>query len=247
MCRFRSQWSVMFVLVGAAAATMLTAPLSADPPPAQGVRLTPIGNPTWKPVDFHLFSAPIGTAATGYAEFATTALAILPPPNHVFHPDLLVGPGAPHPPPYDSELADGVADLGFHEGVRFNTSEFSDGQGVFLVWMNVPTPGTTGSSPDFTSGPIVPNSLFPIHVSGVLLHNGKVFDPNFAADVPPLDESLNPPFDVDGHSHFPIFLADTADIGPPGAKLRGSYEYQFEMTDQSGNGWRIEARFAVAP
>jgi len=222
--------------------------LSADPPPTQGVRLTPIGNPIWKPVDFHLFSAPIGTAATGYAEFALTALALLPPPNHVFHPDLLVGPGAPHAPPYDSELADGVADLGLHEGVRFDTSEFSAGQGVYLSWMNVPSPGTTGSSPDFTSGPIVPNSLFPMHISGVSYHNNEVFDP-FLADfsIPALDASLTPPFAVDGPSHFPVFSADNADFGPAGAKLRGSYVYRYMMIDQTGNGWLIEAHFAVAP
>src|SRR5262249_38663363 len=159
-----------------------------------------------------------GTAATGYAEFADTSLALLPPPNHVFHPDLLVGPGAPHAPPYDSELADGVADLGLHAGVRFGTSEFSTGQGVYLSWMNVPSPRTTGPSPDFTSGPIVPNSLFPMHVSGVSYHNNEVFDPFFADFlVPALDASLTPPFAVDGHSHFPVFTADNADFGPAGA------------------------------
>jgi hypothetical protein len=222
--------------------------LSAGPPPAQGVRLAPIGNPTWKPVDFHLFSAPVGTADTGYAEFSATVLALLPPPNHEPHPDLGVGPGAPHSPPYDSELATGIAEAGFHEGVRFNSSEFSNGNGVWLVWMNVPAPGTTGSSPDFASGPIIPNSLFPIHVSELTSHNGKVFD-LFPTEfsVPPLDGNLDPPFDVDGHSHVPIFIADNADFGPPGAKLGGSYEYQITMIDRSGNGWRIQAHFAVAP
>jgi hypothetical protein len=53
---------------------------SSAPGEAQGVWSTPIGNPTWRPVDFHLFSAPIGTAETGYAEFLETALAILPSP-----------------------------------------------------------------------------------------------------------------------------------------------------------------------
>src|SRR4051794_9213604 len=129
MSHSKRSWLVMFLLVSAAAGTMMmTAPLSADPPPTHGVRISPIGTRTWEPVDFHVFSAPMGTSDSGYAEFVTTALAILPPPNHEFHPDLLVGPGAPHSPPYDSELANGVANLGFHEGVRFNTSEFSDGQ-----------------------------------------------------------------------------------------------------------------------
>lgn len=238
--------STLLLLMGAAFAMLPTVAPLAAPPPAQGIRITPIGNPTWKPVDFHLFSAPVGTAESGYAEFSETMLALLPPPNHVFHPDLGVGPGAPHSPPYDSELAKGVADLQFHEGVRFNTSEFSNGEGVWLVWMTVPAPGTTGSSPDFASGPIIPNTLFPIEVSTRHQHNGKPFTAE-DFEVPPLDANLTPPFNVDGHSHFPFFNADNADFAPPGAKLPGSYEYQIVMIDQLGNGWRITAHFAVAP
>jgi hypothetical protein len=240
--------SVLFFLIGVAFAVLPATVALAAPPPAQGVRITPIGAPTWKPVDFHLFSAPLGTAQSGYVEFLETMLALLPPPNHVFNPDLGgVGPGAPHAPPYDSELADGVSDLGFDEGVRFARSEFSQGEGVWLAWMNVPAPGTTGSSPDFASGPIIPNSLFPIHFRGFNVHNGKPFSFLGEADVPPLDANLDPPFNVDGHSHFPVFFADNADFGPPGAKLRGSYEFQIVITDQLGNGWRITAHFAIAP
>jgi hypothetical protein len=239
--------SALLILMGVATAWLPTVPLSADPPPAEGVRLTRIGDPTWKPVDFHLFSAPVGTPASGFAEFLTTVLALLPPPNHEVHPALGVGPGAPHPPPYDSELANGVAVQGFREGVRFSTSEFSDGQGVLLAWMNVPAPGVTGSSPDFASGSIIPNALFPISVVGETRHNGRLFSET-VFQVPALNSALDPPFDVDGHSHFPIFIADNADIADKAdAQLRGSYRYEFTMKDQSGNGWRVEAHFAVAP
>ena len=238
--------ALLFLIAFAFTILPAVAPMAA-PPSAQGVRITPIGAPTWEPVDFHRFSAPIGTADSGYVEFGETMLSLLPPPNHVSNPALGVGPGAPHAPPYDSELADGVNNLGFDEGVRFATSEFSNGAGVWLAWMNVPAPGTTGSSPDFSSGPIIPNALFPIHFSGIDVHNGKYFSNLGAADVPPLDANLSPPFNVDGHSHFPIFFADNADFGPTGAKLGGSYEFQIVITDQLGNGWRIEAHFAVAP
>jgi hypothetical protein len=234
--------AILLVLIGVTPVALADAP-----PSAATVRLTPIGNPTWRPVDTHLFSAEIGTAETGYAEFFENAQALLPPPNHVPHPDLGIGPGAPHPPPYDSEFADSIAALGFHEGAWFQQDEFSNGMGVWLVWMTVPAPGTIGSSPDFESGPIIPNSLFPIHVSATDWHNNQFFSVIAEFDVPPLDENLDPPFDVDGHSHFPIFLADNADFGPPGTKLTGSYQYRIETTDQQGNGWQIVAYFAVAP
>src|SRR3989442_11105670 len=120
MTHLKALRSALVILMAVATAMLPAVPLSGSPPPAQGVRLSPIGNPTWKSVDFHLFSAPVGTADTGYAEFLATTLAILPPPNHVFDPALGVGPGAPHPRPYDSEIADGVEALDFHEGVRFD-------------------------------------------------------------------------------------------------------------------------------
>jgi hypothetical protein len=216
------------------------------PPPTQGVRLTAIGQPNWKPVDFHLFSAPIGTTSSGYVEFGDTLFALLPPPDHVFNPVLFVGPGAPHAPPYDAELGDGVAALGFHEGVRFAVSEFSDGAGIYLVFMAVPDPGTVGSSPDYTAGPIIPNSLFPISFSATNERNGKPFSVVAAGSVAPLDAAAGFP-GIDGHSHFPMFFADNADFGPPDGKLRGSYRLQVTMLDQAGNGWYIEAHFAIAP
>jgi len=211
------------------------------------VKLTRIGHPIWKPVDFHVFSAPLGTAASGYAEFAQTQRAVLPPPNHLPHPQLGIGPGAPHAPPYNSEFDEGIEDAGFHDQVVFRESQFSSGNGVYLVWMNVASPGTRGSSPDFASGRIIPNSLFPIHIAGTALQNGMLYDPFIGTfDEPALnDPSLTPPFNVDGHSHFPIFYADNSDFGPPGAKVRGLYTYDVVMTDRTGSGWHIQARFLV--
>lgn len=251
MSKIRKQYlrSLIAGLVLALGLVMPVIPSSASNPPALGVHITPIGSPTWKPVDFHLFAAPVGTATSGYVEFFDTQLALLPSPNHVPHPALGIGPGLPHLPPYNSEFANSIASLGYHEGLQFNRSEFSNGSGIFLVWTNVPSPGITGSSPDFATGPIIPNSLFPIHVTLSDTHNNKLFSAAAAFDVPPLDASLSPPFFVDGHSHFPVFIADNADFILPTAhqNLLGSYEYLVVMTDSSGNGWRIKAHFTLAP
>jgi len=209
------------------------------------VRLERIGDPIWRPVDFHLFSAPIGSPPN-FEGFATTAVSLLPPPNHELHPQLLIGPGAAHAPPYDAELAQGVAALGLKEGRVFGASEFSGINGIYLVFMVVPDPGTTGSSPDFVSGPIIPNTLFPITVTIVTTRNGEVFDVSAPSTVPPLnDPSLTPSFDVQGHSHFPYFVADAAIFGPPGVGPAGNYRYTVTLTDQQGNGWTMHAHFIV--
>jgi hypothetical protein len=214
------------------------------------VVLTPIGKPTWIPVDLHVFSAPIGTAESGYAEFLDTAATILPPPNHVLDPTFGIGPGAPHPRPYDTEMGEGVAAAGFHQGQRFRVPEFSNGNGVWLSWMNVPcprTPGTlgcspdfkSGSSPDFKSGPIIPNKLFPIRVFGQDTHDGNFYSVLTDFTVPKLKG-------VQGHSHFPVFIADNRDFAPSGdTRPTGDYTYRLEMVDQSGAGWKIETTFVV--
>ena len=65
--------------------------------------------------------------------------------------------------------------------------------------------------------------------------------------MPALDANVNPPIVADGHSHFPIFFADGAAFGPPGTKLIGNYMYRMDMIDRTGNGWHIDATFAVGP
>ncbi len=212
-----------------------------------GAEIERIGKPSWKPVDFNVFSAPIGTAETGYAEFGDTNLSLLPPPNHVPHPQLGVGPGAPHEPPYRHELSDGVDAGGYLGGRCFTPEQFSNGEGVFAAWMVIPLGRhEVGSSPDFARGPIIPNSLFPIHVEGITYRDGEVFNPFlFNGDVPALDDQLSPPFDVEGHSHFPLFIADNADFGPSGVSLAGDYTYEITMLDSAGEGWSIEVSFVV--
>jgi hypothetical protein len=204
----------------------------------QFLTLSPIGRPIWKPVDFHMFSASADSVLD-------TALALLPEPNHTFIPELGVGPGEPHDPPYNKELAEGVKNLGVVEKVAFKVEEFSHGNGVYLVWMNIPAPGTTGSSPDFASGPIIPNSLFPIEICVTVTREDGAQDGPGCGPVPPLTEEIDPRFaGLDGHSHFPLFLAEEVKFFPQGAP-QGNYQYNVTITDQQRNGWTIVARFLI--
>ncbi len=225
------------------------APVAADPGQGSAARTkghvtaTPIGKPSWAPAGFQQFSAPIGTAASGYAEFLDTTLALLPEPNHRLHPELGVGPGDPHKGPYQRELADGVDAAGHHQRGPFALSEFSNGNGVWLVWMNVPRPGTKGSSPDFSRGRIIPNELFPIAVTGFSTLRGETFSVLTDFQIPALD-ATDPPFAVDGHSHIPVFIADNVDFGS-GVDPVGRYSWHLRLVDQTGAGWQIVATFSV--
>ena len=92
-----------------------------------------------------------------------------------------------------------------------------------------------------------PERALSIHVAGQTFRNNQPWDPYLLAfDVPPLTDQLSCPFSVDGHSHFPIFIADNTSFGSGGLST-GHYEYRVRMTDTTGNGWSITVRFTVRP
>lgn len=209
------------------------------------VIVTAIGNPTFVPIDFHLFAAPIGTASTGYVEFGQTQQAILPPPNHVSNEVLGIGPGAPHAGPYGQEMAEGVAANGFVESTRFSVTQYSNGTGVYLVFMLVPGPGSpTGSSPDFASGPIIANAIFPLTIDGRTFTDGTFNDILAQFQVPAIDQV--PGFGgLEGHSHVPLFFADNFDFAS--RPITGDYEYRISLLDATGSGYQIVAPFQIVP
>ncbi len=243
-----NKWILGCILLFAAVLSSCKSDSTTQPTNALQITTTKIGNPTWSPTDMHVISAPIGTAASNYVEGLLTTSKLLPPPNHVIDtPALGIGPGAAHKPPYDWELLAGIVANHFHEVFDFDTTEFSKGKGVFLVWMNVPNPGTTGRSPDSVSGPIIPNNLFPFHVSGLSLRNNARNDTTLVStDVPKLNDTLEHRFNgMAGHSHFPFFVYDNADFNTGGASVAGNYVYKLDIKDVNGNGWHIEAPFKV--
>lgn len=194
-----------------------------------------VGNPLWEPVDYHQFSVELGD---GFANFGTITAALLPPPNHVDHPDLGVGPGAAHAGPYDDEFAAGVLAEGYLDKKSYPQAEGLLPFGVMSVFMIVPSAGApTGSSPDSASGPIIPNTVFPIVVTvGAYQDDMELDGYGFGFEVPPLDDALDPPFTVDGHSHFPMFNAVVFDGM---SAIPGTIETRIQMTDANGDGWNL--------
>ena len=237
--------TVLLSLLAIGVAIALAAPAVAYDCGQVPVQIKAIGHPIWKPVDFHVFTAAIGTADDNYAEFGQNQILLLYPLRHQSCTELGIGPGAPHQPPYVHELEGNLDIVNITDSLVFKVGDFSPPNAVWAVWMTVPNPGTTGSSPDFKSGPIIPNTLFPIHVAGQTFRNDQPWDPYLLSfDVPPLTNQLSCPFNVDGHSHFPIFIADNTSFGSGGPPT-GHYEYRITMTDTDGNGWSIDVAFTV--
>lgn len=197
-------------------------------PSAVTVQLTRSGTPIWRPVDFHLFTAPVGSPADGYAEWARTAAAVLAPSNQL------------HPPPYDTDIGTGVHQAGFHDASLFDETAFTQGNGVVFGWMLVPDPGVTGNAREFDCGPVIPNSILPISITGIAYLNGQVYDPQLVQGG-----SVPPDNGVDGRSHFPALTEDDVSYGPSGVEPRGHFVYDYTALDQQGNGWRIVVQFDI--
>jgi hypothetical protein len=230
-CKLQTSSCVLamaFVLLASACGT--------SPVRAVGITLTKVGSPIWKPVDFQMFTAP---AAPFPDAFFDTLDALLP----------LEGPGTttytPHPGPYDTELSTNAAAAGFVQQTVFPRSAITlDPNGVYLVQMWVPDPGVTGSSRDFASGPVIPNSLFPFTSFSEIYLDGEKVETlqdqmvNIrAGDVGFDGASHRAPSQVVWHP-----WADDPNAGP-----LGDYEIRWQLRDIQGHGWNIVAGFKVVP
>jgi hypothetical protein len=214
------------VILAVASFTAVQSGQSAAQPPE--VTLTQIGSPIWRPADFQVFSAP------GYTEEdrQRTRGAIRPR-------DRAVEPyTTPHGPPYDSELSTDMAAAGFVSRSVFPREAIMGNPNVIhRAFLLLPDPGITGSSRDFASGPVIPNSFFPITSSAELWKDGALaFDHGDAVfEVRPTDQ----PFE--GTSHRTVF----GYYWDNGAENVGNYEYRGSLRDTQGNGWDWVALFKV--
>jgi hypothetical protein len=203
---------------------------------AADITLTKIGSPIWRPTDFQMFTAPTAPFPDAFLD---TLDALLP----------LEGPGAatytPHQAPYDTELSTNAAAAGFVQQTVFPRNAITlDPNGVYLAMMWLPDPGVTGSSRDFASGPVIPNSLFPftsfseIFLGGVKVETLQDQMVNIrAGDVGFTGASHRAPSQVVWHP-----WADDPNAGP-----LGNYEIRWQLRDIQGNGWNIVSRFQVVP
>ena len=200
------------------------------------IELTQVGSPIWKPADFQMFTAP---AAPFPAAFFATLDLLLP----------LEGPGVPtytpHPGPYDTELSTNAAAAGIVNQSVFPRSAITlDPNGVYFMIMLLPEPGVTGSSRDFVSGPVIPNSLFPFNTHSEMWLDGALVETlqDGVFNIRPGDQ----PFD--GASHrAPSQVVWWPWADDPNAGPLGSHEIRWSLRDNQGNGWDMVAPFQVVP
>jgi hypothetical protein len=200
-----------------------------------GITLTKVGSPIWRPTDFQMFTAPANPFP---ATFNQTVDMFLP----------LEGPGVtfvPHAPPYDTELSTNAAAAGFNYQTVFNRDAIAfNPDAVWLAMTWLPDPGVIGSSRDFASGPVIPNSLFPFTTHSEMWLNG--------VKVETLqDGTVNPRAGDEGFTGASHRIPSQAVWHPwaddPNAGPLGHHEIRWSLRDNQGNGWNILAEFQVVP
>lgn len=211
-------------------------------PHCKDCKATKIGSPLWEMGDVAVISGEFGTSLEEFLSFLNGVVG----PNHAFDEnDFIIGPAIPHAGPYDKELPKLARSNGFALKQTFRASDFTSPNGVVVLLNFVPGAGAQiGSSFDFASGPIIPNSLFPITQDGDLFRNGELYDAFFDgswAGYP----GMNPPILADGTSHFQWFMGENSSFGPPNTPSKGNYEYRVKFTDATGSGWSLQIPFTV--
>lgn len=205
------------------------------------VTATKFGFPVWTVVSWSHYSGRIGSSALGFVSYHHTLQDIWT--NHLYYPEFnLLGPDEVHPPPYDSELLDGLAANGINPGHKFHVADWTAPMGLILSACIVPGEGAPiGRSPDFDSGPIIPDSLFPMHIDADLAEGGFLDDGDLDGDQPPISQVL-PGTDAQGWSHLPFNIAENTSFIDG---HRGGYDYLITMTDATGSGWTFHLTFTI--
>jgi hypothetical protein len=198
-------------------------------------------------MDMHLVGTPYDPPT--YEMVLGEYSKMLPEPNHRPHSALGTGPGDPHAG-FDREFGTNLAALGYVDLSEFTVDQCTGTHGVTFVYMVVPgEDAPSGRLPDRVT-PIIPNSVFPIQNDIQISGNRASFvTAPVATIIPSLDANLNPPFNnIDGHSHFPIFLSFSfLDFPDQTVNPAGSYEVVANPRDSTGAGWDINTTFNVVP
>ena len=203
-----------------------------------------LGYPTWRPVGIQHFTGPVGTPSSSFTESIDTLTCILSPGHAFSTTHYLFAPATAHDPPYDGEMAAGVSRCGRTHTFGFTPANLTMPSGIFLIFMLVPEAAiaTIGSSPDFSSGPILENALFPIRIDADLYRGGALIDADFDSDYPSLTAIGR---SGDGYSHVPILFSENDYWFPSSTPLPGAWEWRVVMIDAIGNSWSIQLPFTV--
>jgi Divergent InlB B-repeat domain len=186
--------------------------------------------------------------------------------NHAANPALnALFPSMAHGGPYDTEVAQRFAALGWDSGDHFRVIDWSSSTnpggcavgcnatasgtnaGRMLVFAGVIVPNAgapIGSTRDYASGPILPRDLA-LSVDADLFREDVIVDPDFDGPYPTLSQ-LDPSATEDGESHKTLTFADGDQYIPTTPGNYRLHVHVFEIATPA-NGWHVDIPFVVDP
>ncbi len=219
--------------------------------------LTPFGSasfvatPTWRPTSFVMYSPDIGLPPN-YDDFGTALEQLMPAPFYQWDPVYSRVPDSPRPAGFDfsSELINTLAAAGITNREAFDQSEFHGPSSIGFAYSLVPTAAAPiGSSPDFASGPIIPN--VPGADTPMRLQNAAVYFNGVPAETPidyvwPGLDDLATPQAGDGQSHIAgVYVTNDSFLNIP--VQNGVWEFHWRIIDHDNNGFDMVVPFTITP
>jgi hypothetical protein len=193
-------------------------------------------------VAWAVFVAPLGTIDTPPASLNASFSAVWSP-NHAYDTALNEFKSiVPHAPPYDGELAAGLAQTTFVNTGCLPASAFVAPSGVMISAILVPSAtAPSGTSYEVPSpGPIITGTL---GVDGDLLRNGVVIDPAF--DTQYVKAAVLYGTYYDGQRHVILNFAENSDFSGGAALTAGDYAFRVKINDASSGATSQTIHFTV--
>jgi hypothetical protein len=200
------------------------------------------GAPRWSPAGFQQFSAPMGSKSDSLKYAQATILSALGYPKHVYDPIAqIMAPGTPHAP-HEQEVAESVMAAGWTSTGTLPALDFAAPGGLFLIFLLFPNANAPiGATPDYASGKVLPDSLFPISIDADALYGNVIFYTALDSKYPALG-SIQPDSGLAGYSHIPLVFALNSDNVIPAT---GFYRWRIRVIDATGSGWTIVVHFRL--
>ena len=170
-------------------------------------------------------------------------------------------PLKPHDGPYEQEIRQGMVDAGHLITDAFTQGDDLASPGTLLM-SPVLTPNADapiGPSLENPSGPIIPNSIFPLTFRSEIFNSGSSVSSGSPRTVRALDRNVGPfrdrygeTHDLDftglNYSHLGLFSANARHPGgnPNNSQQRiGENRFVITVRDANGNGWDVIEEYTI--
>ncbi|HMF39206.1 MAG TPA: hypothetical protein VKQ32_00865 [Polyangia bacterium] len=191
------------------------------------------GTPAWTATRWAVYVAPLGYMTDPPTTTAASQAALWAPKHGYDAVQNLIKSLVPHAPPYDTELADGLAQTGYQDTGCVPASAFVAPSGVLISGMLIPSAnavnGTSFEVP--TAGPVIPGGSLVFDAD--LIRNGVVIDPYFDSTYPDV-ATIYGDSTLTGFRHIIVNFGENTDFSAGATLSAGNYDFRIKISGPGG-------------